>query len=163
MREMRQRLQSMRSTAPTDARRLHEEVRSSAPPVEVSRPSSVGPPIAGSGPSHFPAIPTLVPSLDQKDAHFTPPFQFHSLGTQKIHVCSIPCRAFRKRAPQTSHYARSCIGASNQFLSNKVSRSFGIASGEEVGEGVVSSHASLRMNEICAVCQNCLEERKGGT
>ena len=41
--------------------------------------------------------------------------------------------------PKPSH-SISCNGASNQFLSNKLSAMISMASGEEVGDGVVSSH-----------------------
>ena len=118
---MRQRLQSMQSTAPSDARRLHEEVRSSAAPVEVStrRLSALQSPEVAHHIS--PAIPTLVPSLDRKDAHSNSTISFHSLGTQRLGRMFQTMSGFKLARTQTSHYARSCIGASNQFLSNKMS------------------------------------------
>ena len=101
------------STRKCEARRRQLKFRPS--------PSSVGPPIAGSGPSHFPAIPTLVPSLDQKDAHSNSTISFHSLGTQRLGRMFQTMSGFKLARTQTSHYARSCIGASYQFLSNEMS------------------------------------------
>ena len=111
----------MQSTAPSDARRLHEEVRSSAAPVEVStrRLSALQSPEVAHHIS--PAIPTLVPSLDRKDAHSNSTISFHSLGTQRLGRMFQTMSGFKLARTQTSHYARSCIGASYQFLSNEMS------------------------------------------
>ena len=81
---MRQRLQSMRSTAPSDARRLHEEVRGSAPPVEVStrRLSALqSPEVAHHISLQYRNVGAVSGS---KEVHFIPLFQFHSLGTQRF-------------------------------------------------------------------------------
>ena len=45
---------------------------------------------------------------------------FHSLGTQKIHVCySKPCRAFSRRAPQTLHYGSPASARQTNFFRTK--------------------------------------------
>lgn len=98
------------------------------------------------------------------------PFPSHHFNSilqvrKGLAVCSKPCRALGRRA-FLNHHIRSPVSArQTNFFRTKWRRSIGMASGEEVGEGVVSSHEENigRWMRYVLSVRTELEGRKSGT